>query len=61
MYIAVATLLHLAEEPSVQRKMRKKVGGCEGALRVLLYCSPDNPGVLQQHGSKLIIYNAINV
>jgi hypothetical protein len=25
LYIAVATLLHLAEEPSVQRKMRKKV------------------------------------
>jgi hypothetical protein len=25
LYIAVATLLHLAEDPSVQRKMKKKV------------------------------------
>jgi hypothetical protein len=36
LYIAVAMLLHLAEEPSVQRKMRKKVRG--GAC-VLSYCS----------------------
>jgi hypothetical protein len=36
LYIAVATLLHLAEEPSVKRKMRKKVGGWEPGLPAVI-------------------------
>jgi hypothetical protein len=48
LYVAVATLLHLAEDPNVQLKMRKKVSAWHIGIVVLF---PDCDVLSKWHGT----------